>query len=228
MSLPFPRALQQPWRPLRSWAALVCVSMVQISALGQPAPARAKDDRQASTAMTQPRTGGPSWASLAKHQRLALKPLAADWNDLSEAQKRKWVALSRNFDKMPPQEQEKLQARMGEWVALSAKDRSRARLNFAETKNLSVEVKQAKWQAYQALSESERRTLAEQAPTRKLPGAATALRPAPAPRLAQIPSPIDRQSRVPRISAAPHQIDPNTLLPQVDSPGASLRTSPAQ
>lgn len=228
MHSPSPRALPQRWLPLRSWVALVCVSMVQISAMGQPAPARTKDDRPVNAATTQPGASGPSWASLAKQQRLALKPLAADWNDLSEAQKRKWVALSRNFDKMPAHEQEKLQARMGEWVALSAKDRSRARLNFAETKNLSVEVKQAKWQAYQALSESERRTLAEQAPSRKLPGAATALRPAPAPRLAQIPTPIDRQARVPRISAAPHQIDPNTLLPQVDSPSAGLRAAPAQ
>lgn len=210
------------------WCLLLCASLALPASWAQPAPVGAAEVRPPKAAAAKRVESGPSWSELPAHQRVALKPLANEWNGLSETQKRKWTALSRNFDKLPALEQEKLQARMGEWVALSAKDRSRARLNFAETKNLSVDEKQAKWQAYQALSESERSKLAEQAPRRKLPGAATAVSPAPVPRLAQSPVPLHPQARLPRISAAPHQIDPNTLLPQVDPSSAGLSVAPAQ
>jgi hypothetical protein len=229
---PFSRAL---WNAdtvrgvARYGAALwMCVALAPLTVNAQPTAGRATGGTDPKALMTRPGASGPSWSDLNKDQRLALKPLAAEWNGLSEAQRRKWLALSRNFEKLPPPEQQKLQAGMGEWVALSAKDRSRARLNFAETKNLSVEEKQAKWQAYQALSESERRALAEQAPRRRLPGAATAVQPVAPPRLAQMPATLGRETKAPRISTAPHQVDPNTLLPQVDARSAGLRDESAQ
>jgi hypothetical protein len=52
---------------------------------------------------------------------------------------------------------------MGEWARLSPSDRARARLNFQETKQISPEERQAKWQAYQALPEPERKALAQRA-----------------------------------------------------------------
>ena len=48
-------------------------------------------------------------------------------------------------------EQAKLHSRMTEWAALSPQQRTQARLNFAETKQLSPDDKKAKWEAYQAL-----------------------------------------------------------------------------
>lgn len=159
----------------------------------------------------------PRWAGLSSAQRQALKPLGPSWNSLGEGQRRKWIALSRNFEKLPAEEQQKLHERMGEWVKLSAAERSRARLNFAETERLASEDKQAKWEAYQALSEEERRKLAEQAPRRALPGVATAVRPIPRQRLATMPVAPENQRTMPRISTAPHLINPQTLLPQVDA-----------
>src|SRR5512133_2371577 len=45
-------------------------------------------------------TTGPLWTELTEPQRLALAPLAPKWDTVSEAQKRKWIALSRNFPRM--------------------------------------------------------------------------------------------------------------------------------
>ena len=75
-----------------------------------------------------------------------------------------------------------MHGRMNEWVALSPAQRAQARLNFAKTKELSqqltAEEKLSKWQAYQALSPSEKETLASKAGPKPI-GAALAVRPVP-------------------------------------------------
>lgn len=196
-----------------------------VNSAGAQAPGR--------TSSAPPRTTGassestPRWHDLSAPQRQALKPLANSWSALPAAQKRKWIALSRNFDKLPKDEQRKLQARMGEWAALSASERSQARLNFVATEKLSTDDKQAKWLAYQALSDDERHKLAEQAPRRAVPGAAAAVRPGTGQRLTKVPATVDNVA-MPRISASPHQIDRNTLLPQVDRRGVQHDGSPRQ
>ena len=165
----------------------------------------------------------PVWVELTAVQHRALKPLAETWNGISQIQRRKWLAISRNFESLSSAEQTKLHAEMSEWASLSAIERSQARLNFAETKKLSSDEKQAKWQAYQALSAEERLKLAEDAP-RKLMGAATAVKPATRQRLT-IPMQIQNQSNAPKIATAPHQVDQNTLLPQVV--GSEIGIAPA-
>lgn len=197
------------WVQFAAGASLCCaVALV----CAQPATKAAS-----SPATEKAEAPSPRWAGLSSAQRQALKPLGPSWNSLGEGQRRKWIALSRNFEKLPAEERQKLHQRMGEWVKLSAAERSRARLNFAETERLASEDKQAKWEAYQALSEEERRKLAEQAPRRTLPGVATAIRPIPRQRLATMPVAPENQRTMPRISTAPHLINPQTLLPQVDA-----------
>jgi hypothetical protein len=141
----------------------------------------------------------PTWSELGGEQRTALQPLAGSWAGLSEPQKRKWIALSRNFGRMSPQEQAKLHSRMNEWVALSPQQRAQARLNFGETKDLSADDKKAKWEAYQALSPEEKRKLAAGAKPRT-PQTATAVKPVPAQKLANVPR-NDRRTRQPRIAS---------------------------
>ncbi len=138
-------------------------------------------------AASTPRTStGPAWKTLDAAERQALAPLAAHWSGLSEAHKRKWIALARNFDRLPSAEQARLHSRMTEWAALSPQDRSQARLNFAETQQLSSEEKKAKWEAYQALSPEERRKLAQSAAPRP-PATAAPARPVPADKLTPVP-----------------------------------------
>ena len=77
-------------------------------------------------------------------------------------QKRRWMALAEGWDKLSEKEQEKLRDRMQTWSSLSAQQRSQARLNFALTNRLATD-KRAQWEAYQALSDEEKRLLAARA-----------------------------------------------------------------
>ena len=191
------------------WAhAQTAASKPAAAASVTPVAIGAKNDSlQRSAAVTK-----PLWSQLSTVQRAALAPLAAQWDGLSGSQKRKWIALSKNHHELTIAEQALLHARMNDWVKLSPQQRRTARLNFAETKRLSADEKQQKWEAYKALSPDARLKLNESAPA--LPsGAAVAVRPAPTQKLATVPmtgpSPIAR----PRLTA-PNQIDPHTLLPQ--------------
>lgn len=129
---------------------------------------------------------GPGWELMTTPQKLALYPLAERWAHLSEAQKRYWLTLAQNFPTMPEQEQDRLHARMTAWASLSAQQRSQARLNFAVTRSLAPADIRSEWETYQALSEADKKRLAAKAP--KPRGAATALKPVPARRLAQVPA----------------------------------------
>lgn len=153
------------------------------------------------------------WTELSADQRQALQPLSGAWPTLSEAQKRKWLALSRNYQRMSPDDRALLHSRMTDWVALSPQQRTQARLNFAETKGLSADDKKAKWEAYQALPPEEKRKLAAGAPART-PPAAAAIKPVPAQKLAKVPR-GNRKAKPPRIAASgsPAPVQPHSPAP---------------
>ena len=113
---------------------------------------------------------GPGWTELTAAQREILKPLASTWPSLNQGHKRKWLQMAKSYPTLSVEEQGKMQGRMKEWVALTPQQRAQARLNFARTKELSkalsAEEKKAKWQAYQALSDEEKRKLAAQGAAR--------------------------------------------------------------
>lgn len=148
----------------------------------------AQGDPDPSDTQAPPRVvaAGPGWELMTLPQKLALYPLAERWAYLGEAQKRYWLALAQNFAAMPEQEQERLHARMTAWASLSVQQRSQARLNFAVTRSLAPLDIRSEWETYQALSEADKKRLAAKAP--KPRGAATALKPVPARRLAQVPA----------------------------------------
>jgi hypothetical protein len=189
--------------------AAVCLALSSFAAFSQPPPAGpasavpaigASAPRQAAPAAAgashpaakssaaksvTPVASGPLWRELKPAEQQALAPLAGTWNTLSEAQKRKWLALSKNFPKLSADEQATMQARMTEWAALSPQQRTEARLNFAVTKQLSPDEKKAKWEAYQALPPEEKKRLAAAAP--KPPATAAAVKPVSPGKLATVP-----------------------------------------
>ena len=153
----------------------------------------------------------PAWTELNLSQQEALRPLAQVWPSLSELHKRKWLVLSQNYAEFSPQEQHKLQQRMSDWATLTARERAQARLHFAEVQQLPGDERRAKWEAYQALSDEQRRKLADDillAPPR---GAALASRPVAPSKLTQPPAPKPDQVLQPRIDT--DQVQPKTLLP---------------
>jgi hypothetical protein len=144
---------------------------------------------------------GSDWSDLTPAQQAALKPLGPSWGSISTGQKRKWIALSRNFQTMSPAAQTKLHARMTEWINLSAVQRSEARLNFAQTQQLSPDQKKAEWEAYQALPLEQRQQLA--AGQTLTVGAAPARQPVAPNKLAAVPVTRSESSAKPAPAAKP-------------------------
>lgn len=151
---------------------------------------------------------GPRWESLTARQKTALEPLAERWNHISAVQKRRWLALAQTYHTLSAQEQTTLHSRMADWASLSAQQRSQARLNYARTQRLASGDKRAQWEAYQALTEAEKRMLADEAAVSPQ-GAATAIRPVAPRKLAQVPA----------ATAAPvHQANPPKIPAVLEQP----------
>jgi hypothetical protein len=156
----------------------------------------------------------PTWSQLSERQKTALTPLKKLWPEINEAQKRKWLAVSRNYRELPEQEQQKMHERMREWVAMGPRDRAHVRLEYARAQTLSVDERRARWEAYQALSDDERKKLADASP-RKPKGAAIALQPVPTSKIVTPPQAADH-TLAQGFSALRIDIDqshPKTLLP---------------
>ena len=155
----------------------------------------------------------PTWESLDKNQKIALAPLEKSWPGLSEGQKRKWLAIVKTYASLGAQEQEKMHSRMVEWAALSPKDRELARLNFAHSKAVNQSDRAANWEAYQALSPSERQKLAEGAKVKPV-GAAVAVKPVEHEKLTPVPVTRHTPEQERAAVAAQRPLNRNTLLPQ--------------
>ena len=163
---------------------------------------------------------GPGWETLTTPQKLALYPLAERWALISEAQKRRWLSLATNFSALPPEEQAKFHDRMTDWASLSAQQRNQARLNYAATNRLARDDKRAQWEAYQALSEEEKRALAAKAAP-KPKGAATALRPVSPKKLAQVPAATQANPNRPNAPKIPPVIDQSPRVAAPVTPAAA-------
>jgi hypothetical protein len=200
-------------------ALLLAVTLfVPLGAAGQAAISQA----------TASETGQPvntAWLSLSRVEQTALAPLAKHWNGLSEGQKRKWHAIAQTYPDLAPPEQEKLHSRMVEWAALSAKDREAARLNFARTKSVTKSDRAANWEAYQALSLDERKKLADDAKGRPV-GAAVAVKPVTADKLAKVPVTRHTPESERTAAAAQSPLNRNTLLPPLPASAPRAAASP--
>ncbi len=161
------------------------------------------------------------WSELTERQKSALSPLMKLWPEINQAQKRKWLAVSRNYHDLPEEEQLKMHARMRDWVRLGPRERAQARLEYARSQTLSLDERRQRWEAYQALSELERQQLALNAP-RQPKGAAIALRPVST---AKISPPVTRPEEKKGAGFSLLRIDtdrihPVTLLP-TSAPGST-------
>lgn len=177
-----------------------------LHAVAQNAPAQAASVAPAPALIL----SATEWKDLNAEQQDALAPLASRWSQIPEIGRQKWVRISRNFSQLTPEEKELVQSRMRAWSALSAQERSRARLNYADAKQLSQEEKKAKWEAYQALSEEDKHQLARQRSRPAAKSPALAVRPVDSDKLAPLPL-NDDTHRLPRIDI--HEINPVTLMP---------------
>lgn len=199
--------------------------------------------------------GQVPWAALTVQQQIALDPLKRDWQTIDPARQQKWLDVAARFGNLSAPEQERVQQRMGEWASMTPDQRSRARLNFQESRQIDAEERQSRWQAYQALPADRRRELARQATTQapttpraREDAAKSAIVPArpaaPAPQpvaptvvqarpgastnlMSQAPTPpAHQQVGLPKITAKPGFVDPHTLLPRRGVQGAAVAAKP--
>ena len=157
----------------------------------------------------------PLWQDLTSAQQQALTPLAQFWPSMTEPHKRKWLAICQNFAQLSNDEKLIVQGRMREWAALSPQQRTLARLNFADAKQLTQEEKRSKWEAYQALSPEAKQKLATQQ-TMPAVGVAPAVKPVSSHKLATTPVTGSGNKPLPRIDS--QQAAPTTLLPPLLPP----------
>ena len=132
--------MADPLRPLR--ASLLCL-MLAVAGLAGAEP--------------------PAWNALTPTQRQALAPLQRDWAAIDPAGKEKWLEMAARFPAMSAAERQRLQERMQDWARMSPEQRSRARLQYQETRQFPTDEKRARWEAYQSLSEEERMNLVQRA-----------------------------------------------------------------
>ena len=217
-------------------AALCCVAAAEPSsgeALTGPALTTSLTLPQAPSASapavsTAPSASAPAqknppllpWSDLSNSQKQALAPLSPLWASLNELQRQKWLAISKNFNKLPVAEQQTMHSRMAEWANLTPQQRTQARLNFGETQKLPAQDKKAQWEAYLALPDEEKRKLSATQPA-PVWGAAPAQRPGPADKLSHV-QPSNGQPPPKGKAPGVKDLDPKTLLP----PAKNLPSKP--
>ncbi|RZA30327.1 MAG: DUF3106 domain-containing protein [Proteobacteria bacterium] len=109
----------------------------------------------------------PLWAELNPEQQLALAPLAADWDRMEGARKKKWIELTKRYSSLSPEQQARMQERMRDWAKLTPDQRRVARESYSRTKRLEPDQKNAQWEEYQQLSDEQKKKLADEAVARK-------------------------------------------------------------
>jgi len=212
-------------KPLQLWRGVVLALTLpggaMLFAQTETAPTAASQSVAASASTLPIGSPGTPWATLSASQREALAPLASTWPTLTSAHQKKWIALVQKYPEFTEADRERLRSRMVEWAALSPKDRQLARLQFAETKKLSNDDRVAHWEAYQALPESKKKELLDAAP-KKTMGAAVAVKPVAADKLAEVP--FTRKTPVPLRPELPpsNLVDRYTLLPQSQADNNSV------
>ena len=102
-----------------------------------------------------------TWESLKPSQQKILAPLESDWDYMPPDSRKKWIQVSNIYPKMSQQDQERLQSRMASWSNLSQKDRRLARDNYLSSLKFPAEKKAEAWNAYQKLSDDQKKKLAE-------------------------------------------------------------------
>lgn len=196
------------------------LTLVLIAALAGPClavPPGSGPSASSGTAVQRPETSGPSWASLSAQQRHVLAPLASDWASIEPSRKSKWLEVVARFPAMPAAEQQRVQERMAEWARMTPAERGQARLSFQESKQLTPEQKQARWEAYQALPDAQRRALAD----RGKPVAAA--RASDAASAAPLVGAVPKQNTAIHPSIAANQVKPVAPTLVQAKPGATTR-----
>ncbi|AWG45878.1 MULTISPECIES: DUF3106 domain-containing protein [unclassified Massilia] len=159
------------------FAGLVLLFSQQHDRAGMPGSAAPAADASSADSAVHPGNAGaplahkggdkPLWRALTPAQQLALQPLQSEWDQMDGVRKQKWLQLANRFAGMNPEEQQRVHARMREWVKLTPAQRELARETYARARKIGPDQKTASWENYQQLSEEQKKKLAASAAGRK-------------------------------------------------------------
>lgn len=182
------------------------------TATAQPEPPPALTARP--SAPSQQPAVRPLWRELTPAQQQALAPLASEWDRLDAFRKSKWLAIGNKFTTMTPDEQQRIQERMRDWIGLTPEQRRIARESYARTKKLNSDQKSARWEKYQQLPDEQKKRLAADAAAKKP--------------IARLPSPASQgqnSKTVPPIKSASKPVLERSVTPQAANQSA-IQPSP--
>lgn len=131
------------------------------------APTRAAPMRKPASAAATSLNAPTQWTALTISQRSLLNPLAADWAELSDIQRTKWINATPVLASLSEPELKRLHERMRDWARLTPAERRDARVGFQVAKQVGAEERQARWDAYQALPPEKRQELIDKANARR-------------------------------------------------------------
>jgi len=171
----------------------------------------------ASPPASSPVPEGPAWSQLTEAQRQALAPLNLEWNRLDGLRKSKWLEIASRFPQMSADERQRLHERMAAWARLTPAERTVARINFQQSRDLPKQERQARWEAYQALPADQKAALARRAVGASAPASAVA-RPKPAAPLDLVQPKSNLVRSVNPVVAAPSAVAPAVVQAR---PGAT-------
>src|SRR4051812_39505256 len=105
-----------------------CAALIIALCLACPAAAQNKTDTR--------KPIRPVWSELTPAQQQILGPLKPEWDNFDSTRRKKWVEVAGRYPKMKPEEQQRLQKRMTEWVKLTPQERRAAREKYQTLQKL--------------------------------------------------------------------------------------------
>ncbi|MCP3024311.1 DUF3106 domain-containing protein [Cupriavidus basilensis] len=166
-----------PDAPRRRLAALLLAGLAAATTIWSlvPATCQAQGGHPGGAPAASVANAHPNWNELNAVQQRVLAPLAGEWNNFPELNRRKWLQIAERYEKFSPAEQARLQTRMTEWVKMTPQQRRLARENYQITRSLPAQKKAEAWNKYQQLPEEQKKNLAAAEKVPRRPGAVSAL-----------------------------------------------------
>jgi hypothetical protein len=137
------------------------------TAAAAPSGASANADASTSPLSALSSSDPTSWNRLSEAQHVALAPFEKIWDSFSDERKQKWLKIASRYHKMSPESQKRLHQRMEEWAKMTPDERKVARENYQVSKSVPLEKREKAWDAYQKLTEEQKKKLAAVERTRR-------------------------------------------------------------
>lgn len=144
-------------------AAVLCTAlMATVTTAGAQVPAPPVVSTPAPTAAAAQAPAKPKpldkplWASLTPSQKIALAPIADEWDQADGVRKLKWLDIANRFASMKPDEQARVHARMRDLFKMTPEERRVVRENFTRAKKIGPTQKSEEWEKYQQLPEEKK------------------------------------------------------------------------